>query len=288
MNQKRGDNLVWPGMSALAEILGYSSRQKLTRYVKELRQVGAIDWVDERDGSRVYLVHKTPPEGHHGFVSLTDFHKDRRERMKAEQAARLAQARDGAQRLKDPEARRRTPLHAEECKNSGGGTLTGSGGGTQQGSRGGTRKGARTNLTELSDANDLNDSVEGNSIEGALAEVDPSGSTAKSKPKQRGQVKASSLVGKSQAHVVQRLTAIWSAAVTEAGGELPLQEFGGFDGFGEPNRRGDRHPVGGQIKDIIEQYPLSVTQLEELLGSIRRHAIAWAASHPAVSTASAA
>jgi hypothetical protein len=85
----RADDWVWPSQEVLAEWLGFSRVQSLTRYVDELEAVGALESETIRyaGGMRQrkrYTVHGTPPEGFTGLMSLKDYYAKR----KAELAAR--------------------------------------------------------------------------------------------------------------------------------------------------------------------------------------------------------
>jgi len=80
VNRQRGDGTAWPGLSVLAELLGYSKRQSVTPYIRELTGVGAID-VEQRKcatGRRnVYTLHELPPDGYAGLRSLAEFYVSR-------------------------------------------------------------------------------------------------------------------------------------------------------------------------------------------------------------------
>lgn len=77
VNHSRKDRLVWPGMELLAELLGFKTRRSITKYVAELKALGAVD-VERQRGTthrkNIYTVHKTPPEGYTGMRSLSEFH----------------------------------------------------------------------------------------------------------------------------------------------------------------------------------------------------------------------
>lgn len=80
VNSKRDDHLAWPGMDTMAQIMGFKNRNPIVRYLKELKELGAIDSraVPSPRGRRnVYTVHETPPDGYQGPMSLADFY-DRR------------------------------------------------------------------------------------------------------------------------------------------------------------------------------------------------------------------
>lgn len=147
VNQARGDGLVWPTLTAIAEMLGFAHRQALTRYVKELREIGAIDVFDERTRTgtqRIYAVHETPPEGYQGHESLAAFYADQKS---AETDSTSGAPRDSL---------------AKSRKRKGGRTLQSSGGRTRESSRGRTLQSALTRATQPDEGNQkVCNSVEG-------------------------------------------------------------------------------------------------------------------------------
>jgi hypothetical protein len=79
-NSLRGDGIAWPGMDTMAVILGYSRRQSVSRYVRELQRLGALEvrvtkWAGGRRNT--YVVHELPPDGYSGYASVVAFHKER-------------------------------------------------------------------------------------------------------------------------------------------------------------------------------------------------------------------
>lgn len=83
VNRQRGDGIAWPGMDALAELLGYKRRQSVRPYLDELADVGAIDIKvrPSRTGRHnVYVVHEVPPAEYAGVVSLAEHYAARRAR----------------------------------------------------------------------------------------------------------------------------------------------------------------------------------------------------------------
>ncbi len=78
VNRSRdGSGVVWPGMEALAKMMGYSRRQSLRPHLTDLSRIGALDIrrVEGRNGRRnVYVVHFLAHKGHEGPRSLSDFY----------------------------------------------------------------------------------------------------------------------------------------------------------------------------------------------------------------------
>lgn len=81
VNHERGDGLAWPGMDTLAQLLGYTRRQTIRKYLTELVALGALD-VERMTHTlvrrNVYLVHETPPPGYLGLRTLREFYAERR------------------------------------------------------------------------------------------------------------------------------------------------------------------------------------------------------------------
>ncbi|MGX1763156.1 hypothetical protein ACWIG5_40765, partial [Streptomyces lydicus] len=102
INVKDGTLVVNPTMAQLADMLGYSRRDKLLPYFDELAEFGAIDIETEFVPGRgnvkrnSYVVHQDPPEGYAGALSVPDFHRARKARKRAEAAAKESAARAAA------------------------------------------------------------------------------------------------------------------------------------------------------------------------------------------------
>jgi len=85
VNHAAGTGEAWPGMDALADMLGFRHRHSIARYVRELAQLGAIDVerkANSTDRRNIYTVHETPPEGYEGLRTIADFHTARRVRLR--------------------------------------------------------------------------------------------------------------------------------------------------------------------------------------------------------------
>lgn len=81
VNRERGDNLAWPSMDLLADVLGFGKRQSVIRYLKELADRGIIEVETTKcaTGRRNnYTVHRDPPADYSGARSFTEFHHARR------------------------------------------------------------------------------------------------------------------------------------------------------------------------------------------------------------------
>lgn len=90
VNRARDDGLAWPGMDALADLLGFKQRKSVQRYLRELVDLGAVD-VDRQRSTRrfnIYTVHETPPDGYVGPKSLQDFYAARKPGIAAGQPPR--------------------------------------------------------------------------------------------------------------------------------------------------------------------------------------------------------
>lgn len=80
VNRRRGDDIAWPSMNLLADVLGFSKRQSVIRYLNELagRGIVEVETTASATGRRnQYTVHRDPPEGYSGVPSFTEFHRDR-------------------------------------------------------------------------------------------------------------------------------------------------------------------------------------------------------------------
>lgn len=83
LNRKRRDSKVWPGGATLAVMLGLERSDSVSRYTKELQELGAIDIRGERMPRRnVYIVHDIPPPGYEGPLSLEEWDADPDNRLK--------------------------------------------------------------------------------------------------------------------------------------------------------------------------------------------------------------
>ncbi|MET8848065.1 hypothetical protein [Amycolatopsis sp. NPDC004625] len=129
VNKRRGDQLVWCSLSSCAEIMGFSSRQKVTRYKKELKELGAIDVIERPGQTDHVIVHETPPPGYTGFVTLEEFDADRKRRLEAERAAKEAERMGISMQARTPQgsttrtpqgSRTRRTQPEESCTSSGG------------------------------------------------------------------------------------------------------------------------------------------------------------------------
>lgn len=81
VNHSREDGLAWPGMDALAQLLGYGRRQSLRRYIAELVELGALEVEREQHSMRrrnLYYVHETPPAGYAGCLTMKAFYAKRK------------------------------------------------------------------------------------------------------------------------------------------------------------------------------------------------------------------
>ncbi|MBC3191654.1 helix-turn-helix domain-containing protein [Pseudonocardia sp. C8] len=82
VNRVRGDGAAWPGQDALAELLGYTNRKTISRYLPELTAIGAVEVTTQtlKTGRRnVYTVNELPPDEYTGPRSLTAFYATRTE-----------------------------------------------------------------------------------------------------------------------------------------------------------------------------------------------------------------
>ncbi len=96
--KKDDDREVWPTMNDLAEMMGFTRRDKVKPFIDELKAIGAID-VEQipvaGGGKRTrskYVVHETPPPGYEGHETLGDFYAAKRARRKAARQAAVAAA----------------------------------------------------------------------------------------------------------------------------------------------------------------------------------------------------
>lgn len=251
-NEERGDGRVWPGLTICAQIMGYQHRQSLSRFVKELQQVGAIDVEEEPTQSgtrRVYIVHETPPDGYEGHVALTAFHKAR---------------------AVGPSVKGSGNPSGKGSKD-GGRNRTVSGGGNQKVSGGRNRTVSRTRRTEQD---------EDNKTKGASSEGTHVMAHAGAHADQKDVLRGKHLIGLDPATLTQRVTSLWCSVVREAGGVLPTQDPGGWDLDGVPLDRG-RHPVGTRLKAWAESgVARTVADFDKAIEQVRAHARDWATKHP--------
>lgn len=85
VNRQRSDGVAWPGLDTLAQLMGYSRRQSVARYVRELADVDAVTVVVERTSTgrrNVYTVNEVAPTGYEKPVSLTEFYARRKTERK--------------------------------------------------------------------------------------------------------------------------------------------------------------------------------------------------------------
>lgn len=87
---------VNPTLEMLAELLGYSRKDKLLPYLDDLVALGAIEVDTELvvgEGNRrrnTYTIHQSPPEEYEHYESLGEFYRAYRKTKAAERAARKA------------------------------------------------------------------------------------------------------------------------------------------------------------------------------------------------------
>ncbi len=75
VNRARGDDLVWTSALVLAKIMGYSRGDKITRFNRELEDLGALQ-IDRNNvcGRMVFIVNQEPPAGYTGPLTVADWH----------------------------------------------------------------------------------------------------------------------------------------------------------------------------------------------------------------------
>lgn len=113
-----------------------------------------------------------------------------------------------------------------------------------------------------------------------LQDGTPVGARAGAQADPRRPIHGQHLVGLDPKALTQKLTAVWSAAVKESGGTLPIQDGGGWDVDGSPLERG-KHPIGGRIKEWAEAWRNpTVEALDAVLDQVRGDARLWAERHP--------
>jgi hypothetical protein len=80
INRKRGDDDVWPSLDLLAVWLGFSRGDKVTPYMDELIDAGAIDkrtrHMNGFKTRNVYRVRRNPPDGWAGAKTLKQASKE--------------------------------------------------------------------------------------------------------------------------------------------------------------------------------------------------------------------
>jgi hypothetical protein len=108
VNRARGDDLVWTSALVLAKIMGYSRGDKITRFNKELEDLGALQ-IDRNNvcGRMVFIVNQEPPAGYKGPLTVADWHarnKPELDRIRAEDKAKRDARRAAAKARKDAEA----------------------------------------------------------------------------------------------------------------------------------------------------------------------------------------
>lgn len=75
VNVGRGDNLAWPGGRPLSALMGVKRADRLSRYLKELVNLGAIDIRHEgMPRHNVYVVHTDPPDDYRGPRTLKEWY----------------------------------------------------------------------------------------------------------------------------------------------------------------------------------------------------------------------
>jgi hypothetical protein len=234
-NQERGNGRVWPSVDTIAKLLGFSRRQSIVQYVRELQDLGAIDVETEatRTGKRnTYTVHELPPEGYAGLLSLQGFYAAQRaeqDRLEGERTLERPLGRTPER----PRTKRTQPDESSRSTSSGG-----------------------------ADAIDRS----------KLRPRQQSSSSKRSSSKNYARLEGRHLVGKPVPFVLQKITALWSKVVVELGGELPADAE--FSGNGAPVAR-PQHPLGSQLKAIVAQHDaddITAEWLDDIIGQVRKHA----------------
>lgn len=188
VNTARNDGRAWPGMDNIAELLGYSRRQSVLPYLKELVALGAVEVVVEKTpkGRRnTYLVHATPPPGYQGLLTYADFY--------------AAKQRDGALQRTMGSAPERTT--------------------------GGALDRTRTIRTEPDEVEPYEGSPTGTCSRRSPASR-PTAISKPKKP--YAVLHGTDLHGRSEKQITQKVTAVWHSVVKAQGGEEPVSYGGGW------------------------------------------------------------
>jgi hypothetical protein len=84
LNRRRGDRKVWPGLATLAVMMKLTTSESVSPYIKELKQLGAIDVEPGRMPRRnIYRIHFAPSADYAGPACLEDWDGDPRNRLAA-------------------------------------------------------------------------------------------------------------------------------------------------------------------------------------------------------------
>lgn len=239
VNTARNDGRAWPGMDNIAELLGYSRRQSVLPYLKELVALGAVEVVVEKTpkGRRnTYLVHATPPPGYQGLLTYADFY--------------AAKQRDGALERTMGSAPQRTT--------------------------GGALDRTRTIRTEPDEGNQTNSSPRGTSSRGSNP---AGSTAIKKPRKIVEVLRGRDLVGLPAKEITRKLTAVWHAVLQQHGGEAPVSYGGGWREEPRPRHPVGSQLKDFFHANDPGDYIHDEAWLDDLLGKVRVHARQYAENH---------
>lgn len=105
VNRMRADDLVWTSTLALARVMTYSRGDKITKFIRQLEGIRAID-VDRNNvhGRMVFIVNQEPPEDYDGPLTAGEWHKrnkDELDRIRADEKAKRDARRARAKEKKE-------------------------------------------------------------------------------------------------------------------------------------------------------------------------------------------
>lgn len=310
VNHARGDGQVWPGLTAVAAMLGFQNRRSLSRYVKELTELGAIDVHREITGSgwrQVYTVHEVEPQGYSGAVSIGEFHKQHREHAasKPEASASKGSRKGSSKGSRNPSTMPSATPSAMAfgepsampstsdgwiVDDGGHGTFPKEGRNSQvatgRNSQRATGRNPGVAVTRRTKP-DEGEPNEGCAPRGTGSGRPPASRSRRNDAQTKGGVvvlRGEDLIGLKRGALTKKLTSVWTAVLRQHGGEAPLADTAGWDHDGSPRSRGE-HPVGGQLKRIFagidDEHFDNTDWLDSVLKQVHAHARTYAETHPA-------
>jgi hypothetical protein len=115
VNRQRADDLVWTSTLALSKVMTYSRGDKITKFIRDLERIGAID-VDRNNvhGRMVFIVNQEPPAGYDGPLTAGEWHRRNKEELDRVRAEEKAKRDARRARAKGQQESSSAPVHPEQ------------------------------------------------------------------------------------------------------------------------------------------------------------------------------
>lgn len=94
LNRRRRSQKVWPGLATLATMMNLTTSESVSPYVKELKELGAIDVDRSKTTPRhnIYRINITPPPGYAGPMAIEDWDADPTNRVEVKRILSVEKA----------------------------------------------------------------------------------------------------------------------------------------------------------------------------------------------------